>query len=54
LAGKKGMDLEFLGKYQVTDSQFSALLVNGGEKLTSGLKKVRNKVKKLSNSSNSK
>ena len=50
LAGKKGIDLEFLGKYQVADNPVSALLVNGGEKLVSGLQMAKGKIKTLRSS----
>jgi lipid II:glycine glycyltransferase (peptidoglycan interpeptide bridge formation enzyme) len=52
LAGKKGIDLEFLGKYQVADNPVSALIVNGGELLVSGYKKILQKGRALRNSSN--
>lgn len=48
LAGKKGMDLEFLGKHQVADSPVSALLVYSGEKLASGLERVLKRINLLS------
>lgn len=50
LAGKKGMDVEFLGKFQVTDDALSKLLVNGGESLVSGYKKILRKGRVLKNS----
>ena len=49
LAGKKGMDLEYLGKYQVVDNPFSALMVNGAESLISGLKKASLRSRALKN-----
>jgi lipid II:glycine glycyltransferase (peptidoglycan interpeptide bridge formation enzyme) len=47
LAGKNGMALEYLGKYQVADNLVSALLVNGGEKFVSSLKKAGKRIKSL-------
>jgi hypothetical protein len=47
LAGKKGMDIEYLGKYQVADNPFSALLINGSEKLVSRLRKAAGKIRSL-------
>jgi lipid II:glycine glycyltransferase (peptidoglycan interpeptide bridge formation enzyme) len=44
LAGKNGMDLEFLGKYQVADNPVSAILVNYGDKLVSSLKKTLKRI----------
>ena len=52
LAGKKGMDVEFLGKFQVADNPLSALVVNGGESLVAGYKKVLRKGRTLKNSVN--
>lgn len=40
LAGKKGLDVEFLGKFQVADSPVSSLVVKGGEWLMAGRKKI--------------
>jgi len=54
LAGKKGMDVEFLGKYQVYDNPLSALVVIGGESIVSKYKKVMRKVKTLKKSINKK
>jgi lipid II:glycine glycyltransferase (peptidoglycan interpeptide bridge formation enzyme) len=51
LAGKKGIDVEFLGKYQVVDNPISALIVNGGELLVSKYKKILQKGRSLRNSS---
>lgn len=47
LAGKNGMDLEYLGKFQVSDNPVSALLVDGGEKLISSLKKAGKRIKSM-------
>jgi lipid II:glycine glycyltransferase (peptidoglycan interpeptide bridge formation enzyme) len=52
LAGKKGIDIEFLGKYQIADNPMSALIVNGGELLVSRYKKILKKGRSLRNSSN--
>ncbi len=51
LAGKKGMDLEFLGKYQVADNPISAFVVDNGERLMSGYKKLLQKIRSMRNSS---
>jgi hypothetical protein len=40
LAGKKGMDLEYLGKFQVADNPLSALVVISGESLVTSYKKA--------------
>lgn len=47
LAGKKGMDLEFLGKYQVSDNPISTVLVDTGEKLSFSLNKAMKKFRFL-------
>jgi hypothetical protein len=40
LAGKAGMEVEMLGKFQVVDSTISSLVVGGGERLLSGYRKM--------------
>jgi hypothetical protein len=40
LAGKRGRDVEFLGKFQVADSLLSDWVVNGGEWLLSGYRRI--------------
>ncbi len=40
LAGKAGMEVEMLGKYQAADRAMSSLIVQGGERLLSGLRKI--------------
>jgi hypothetical protein len=40
LAGKSGMEVEMLGKFQVADSPISSLVVIGGERLLSGYRKI--------------
>jgi len=51
LAGKKGIDIEFLGKFQVADNPLSSVIVNGGELLISRYKKILHKDKSLRDSS---
>ena len=50
LAGKKGIDCEYLGKYQVVDNPLSALVVNGGESLKSSLKKISHRGRSIKGS----
>jgi hypothetical protein len=45
LAGKKGIDVELLGKYQVADNRLSSYVINGGEWLMSGYNKILREVK---------
>lgn len=52
LAGKKGMDVTFLGKFQVADNPLSALVVNGGESLVSIYKRVLRKSRMVKNAAN--
>jgi hypothetical protein len=40
LAGKNGLDLEFLGKFQVVDSILSDFVVKGGERLLSAYRRI--------------
>lgn len=40
LAGKKGVDVEFLGKFQVVDSPVSSLVVKGGEWFMGGYRRL--------------
>ena len=47
LAGKKGIDVEFLGKFQVADNRISAYMVGNGERLISGYKKFLQKARSL-------
>jgi lipid II:glycine glycyltransferase (peptidoglycan interpeptide bridge formation enzyme) len=41
LAGKAGMEVEMLGKFQVADSAISSIVVRGGERFLSGYRKMR-------------
>jgi lipid II:glycine glycyltransferase (peptidoglycan interpeptide bridge formation enzyme) len=52
LAGKHGMDVEFLGKFQVADSRVSSFVVKGGELIMSGYKKIMRVGRSLRNASN--
>jgi lipid II:glycine glycyltransferase (peptidoglycan interpeptide bridge formation enzyme) len=54
LAGKKGMDFEYLGKFQVADNPLSALVVNSGESLVTSCKKALQRGRTLKNSINKK
>jgi hypothetical protein len=49
LAGKKGMDVTFLGKFQVADNPLSSLVVSCGESLVSVYTKALRKVRTLKN-----
>lgn len=40
LAGKAGMEVEMLGKFQAADSAMSSFVVRGGERLLSGYRKM--------------
>jgi lipid II:glycine glycyltransferase (peptidoglycan interpeptide bridge formation enzyme) len=51
LAGNSGMDVEFLGTYQVTDKRVSSFVVKGGEWLMTNRKKILQTVKSLKYSS---
>jgi lipid II:glycine glycyltransferase (peptidoglycan interpeptide bridge formation enzyme) len=51
LAGKNGIDAEFLGKFQVADSPVSSLVVKGGEWLMRGYRRIAQARKYLRNSS---
>lgn len=52
LAGKRGRDVEFLGKFQVTDSLLSDWVVKGGEWLLSGYRRVARAGRSLHNAPN--
>jgi hypothetical protein len=54
LAGKKGMDYEYLGKFQVADNPLSAFVVNSGESLITSYKKALQRGRTLKNSINKK
>lgn len=45
LAGKAGMEVEMLGKFQVTDSAMSSLVVRGGERFLAGYRKMSRTVR---------
>lgn len=47
LAGKKGREVEFLGKFQVADSILSDLIVRGGERLLSACRRIGRTEKSL-------
>lgn len=51
LAGKKGRDVEFLGKFQVADSRVSSFVVKEGELLLNGYRKIARAVRSLRNAS---
>ncbi len=40
LAGKAGMEVEMLGKFQVADRAMSSLVVSGGERFLAGYRKI--------------
>ena len=51
LAGKNGIDAEFLGKFQVVDNPVSSLVVKGGEWLMGGYRRIAQARRSLRNSS---
>ena len=50
LAGKKGIDVEFIGKFQVADNPLSVLVANCGESLVYMYKRILRKSTALKNS----
>lgn len=49
LAGKRGIEVEFLGKFQVSDDRISTFVINSGEWLLSKLKKALGYIRSLRN-----
>jgi hypothetical protein len=49
LGGKKGREVEFLGKFQVSDSRVSSWFVKGGEFALSGYRQILRKRRSLGN-----
>lgn len=45
-AGKAGMEVEMLGKFEVADSALSSLVVRGGERLVEGYRKLSRKTRR--------